>query len=162
MVPLTLKKNQYALRAVFELAKHHGAGPTKISQIARVQFIPVRFLEVILNTLKRSGLVDSKRGFYGGYFLRRPPDQISVGDIMRFLEGHSAAVQCAACTEKPNCPSGRRGCAFSSMWNRVNQAILTVYNETTIQDLLDNDRRLRAKRRRTERRAIAKRQGQHL
>ncbi|MFO7708506.1 MAG: Rrf2 family transcriptional regulator [Desulfobacterales bacterium] len=160
---MTLKKNQYALRAVFELAKHCGAGPIKISQIAEVQFIPVRFLEVILNKLKRSGLVDSKRGFYGGYFLRRAPDQITVGDIMRFLDGPTAAMKCAACTEKSSCPSGHRGCAFSSMWNRVNRAILSVYNETTIQDLLDNDRRhFKVKRRRPEGRASAKTQGHRL
>ncbi len=162
MVPMTLKKNQYALRAVFELAKHQGAGPIKISHIARAQFIPVRFLEVILNKLKRSGLVDSKRGFCGGYFLRRPPDQITVGDIMRFLDGATTAIKCAACTEKPGCPSGHRGCAFSSMWNRVNRAVLSVYNETTIQDLLDNERDLQAKRSRPARRAFAKIQGHRL
>jgi Rrf2 family protein len=162
MVPITPKKNQYALRAVFELAKHSGTGPTKISQIADIQSIPVRFLEVILNKLKRSGMIDSKRGLYGGYFLRRPPDQITVGDIMRFLDGPTAAMKCSACTEKPSCPFGRRGCAFSSMWNRVNRAVLSVYNETTIQDLLDNERDLQAKRRRPARRASAKTQGHRL
>jgi len=75
------KKNQYALRAIFELAKYNGQGPQKISDIAQAQAIPVKFLEVILNQLKASGLVDSKRGFYGGYFLLRQPDAITVGSI---------------------------------------------------------------------------------
>lgn len=162
MVPMTPKKTQYALRAVFELAKHRGAGPIKISQIAKVQFIPVRFLEVILNELKRSGLVDSKRGFYGGYFLKRLPEQITVGEIMRFLDGTTAAMKCAACTEVSSCPSGRRGCAFSALWNRVNRAVLSVYNDTTIQDLLDTDRRRQGKRRRPKERASAGTQGQRL
>lgn len=61
-----LKKGQYALRAVYELAKRQGQGPTKISAIAEAQAIPHRFLEVILHQLKGSGLVASKRGFYGG------------------------------------------------------------------------------------------------
>jgi Rrf2 family protein len=146
MTPITPRKNQYALRAVFELAKHRGKGPTKISDIADAQSIPVRFLEVILNTLKRSGLIDAKRGFYGGYFLTRPPDQITVADIMTFLQGPPRTVQCAACVVKAKCPHGHR-CAFSVMWNRVNRAILDVYTETTIQDLLDNDRQLQGKRR---------------
>ncbi len=162
MVPITPKKNQYALRAVFELAKRRGAGPTKISQIAKAQYIPVPFLEVILNKLKRSGLIDSKRGFCGGYTLSRSPEQITVGDIMSFLDGPTAAMECAACTETSNCPSGRRGCAFSSMWNRVNRAILAVYNETTIQDLLDSDMRIKAQRRRRPRPAAARPQGHRL
>ena len=70
-MPITPKKNQYALRAIFELAKHRGQGPKKISEIAEIQAIPLRFLEVILSQLKGSGLVESKRGFYGGYFLIR-------------------------------------------------------------------------------------------
>ncbi|RPJ72127.1 MAG: Rrf2 family transcriptional regulator [Desulfobacteraceae bacterium] len=162
MVPMTPKKNQYALRAVFELAKRRGEGPTKISDIARAQVIPARFLEVILNKLKRSGLIESKRGFTGGYFLSRPPDTITVGDIMRFLDGPTAAMACAACTETSSCPSHRRGCAFSAMWNRVNQAVLSVYNDTTIQDLLDNDVHLKAQRRRRPPRASARTEGQRL
>lgn len=162
MAQITSKKNQYALRAVFELAKHQGGGPTKISHIADAQAIPARFLEVILSKLKHSGLIDSKRGFTGGYFLTRSPDQITVGDIMSFMQGPTLMAGCAACQSKVNCPSGRRGCAFSSMWNRVNRAIFKVYNETTIQDLLDSDRQLQGKRRQSPARASQTKQGHRL
>jgi Rrf2 family protein len=162
MAQITPRKNQYALRAVFELAKRQGRGPTKTSHIADAQAIPARFLEVILNKLKHSGLIDAKRGFTGGYFLTRSPDQITVGDIMSFMQGPAPSVDCAACLSKVNCPSGRRGCAFSSMWNRVNRAIMQVYDETTIQDLLDNDRRLQGKRRQSPMRASQTKQGQRL
>jgi Rrf2 family protein len=145
MSPIAPRKNQYALRAVFELAKQRGKGPTKISDIAGAQAIPIRFLEVILSRLKRSGMVDAKRGFTGGYYLTRSPENITVGDIMSFMQGAQRPVDCAACVSKPGCPF-TRGCAFSAMWNRVNSAIFQVYNETTIQDLLDNDRSLRSKR----------------
>jgi Rrf2 family protein len=151
MTAITPRKNQYALRAVFELAKQRGKGPTKISDIANAQSIPVRFLEVILNKLKRSGLIDAKRGFYGGYYLTRSPDQITVADIISFLQGPPPSVDCAACVVQTKCPHGRR-CAFSPMWNRVNQAILQVYMETTIQDLLNNDRQLQGKRRQSRKR----------
>jgi Rrf2 family protein len=129
------------LRAVFELAKHTGRGPIKISEIADAQAIPVRFLEVILSRLKRSGLIDAKRGFTGGYFLTRSPDQITVADVMTFMQGPERPAACSACVTRPQCPHGSR-CAFSAMWNRVNRAVLQVYTETTLQDLLDTERQL--------------------
>jgi Rrf2 family protein len=137
----TSKKNQYALRAIFELAKHSGKGPKKISEIAEIQAIPPRFLEVILSQLKGSGLVDSKRGFYGGYYLTRPPDKISVGDVLRYMDKPLRADNCVACVSKTNCPfSGN--CAFASMWNQVNEAIFNIYDSTTIQDLLNSEKQL--------------------
>jgi DNA-binding IscR family transcriptional regulator len=85
-----------------------------------------------------------------------------VGDIMSFMQGPTQTVDCAACLTKVNCPSGHRGCAFSSMWNRVNRAIFQVYDETTIQDLLDNDRHLQGKRRQSPTRASQTKQGHRL
>lgn len=143
-MPITPKKNQYALRAIFELAKHSGKGPIKISEIADVQAIPLRFLEVILSQLKGSGLVDSKRGFYGGYYLTRPPDKIKVGDVLRYMEKPAKSEHCVACVSKTNCPfSGN--CAFATMWNEVDAAIFNIYDNTTIQDLLNNEKRINRK-----------------
>ena len=132
------KKNQYALRAIFELAKHMDQGPVKISEIATAQSIPLRFLEVILNQLKASGIVDSKRGFYGGYFLIKPPNQVSVGDVLRFLSRDLSPSDCIACVSKTSCPFDGR-CAFSSMWIRVKQAAFNIYDETSFQDLIDRE-----------------------
>jgi len=81
---------------------------------------------------------------------------------MSFMQGATPTVDCAACLSKVSCPAGHRGCAFSSMWNRVNRAILQVYDETTIQDLLDNDRRLQGKRRQSPTRASQTKQGHRL
>jgi Rrf2 family protein len=136
---LITKKNQYALRAIFELAKHDGRGPQKISEIAKAQAIPAKFLEVILNQLKGSGLVDSKRGFYGGYYLIRSPEKITVGDIMRFLEGDVDPADCVALVPETNCPF-KGDCAFFPMWSRIKDAIFAVYDETTIIDLLENEK----------------------
>jgi len=136
---LITKKNQYALRAIFELAKHNGKGPQKISEIAKAQAIPAKFLEVILNQLKGSGLVNSKRGFYGGYYLIQSPEKITVGDIMRFLEGDADTSDCVALVPETNCPF-KGECAFFPMWSRIKDAIFTVYDETTIQGLLDSEK----------------------
>ena len=130
------KKGQYALRAIFELAKRKDEGPVKISIIADAQAIPPRFLEVILNQLKGSGLVASKRGFYGGYALTKAPSQITVGDVLRYLQKEMESSHCIACVSKKACPF-KDNCAFSSMWHRVKAAAYKIYDETTMQDLLN-------------------------
>ena len=136
----TPKKHQYAIRAIFELAKHEGMGPIKISEIARAQAIPQRFLEVILNQLKGSGLLKSKRGFYGGYRLVVPAEQITVGQIVRYLNRDTVAAECMGCESLSGCPfSGR--CAFLPLWTRTREAIFDIYDATTFKDLLENERR---------------------
>jgi Rrf2 family cysteine metabolism transcriptional repressor len=136
----TPKKHQYAIRAILELAKHMGAGPIKISDIARAQAIPRRFLEVILNQLKGSGLLLSKRGFTGGYCLVVSPRDITVGDIVRYLDRGSGPRECLGCESEQTCPFFGR-CAFSPLWARARQALFKIYDETTFQDLLENENR---------------------
>ena len=135
---ITPKRNQYALRAIFELAKHKGKGPKKISEIAQAQAIPLRFLEVILSQLKGSGWVESKRGFYGGYYLKISPRDITVGDILRFMQRSPNPADCVACISKSECPFDGN-CAFASMWNQVNQAMFAIYDDTSIQDLINKE-----------------------
>lgn len=130
------KKDQYALRAVYELAKRMGEGPTKISDIALAQAIPHRFLEVILNQLKGSGIVESRRGFYGGYLLAKRPDQVTVGDVFRYLKKDQNGSSCIACVSHKVCPFLER-CAFRNLWHKVMAAAFHIYDETTMQDLLD-------------------------
>ena len=134
------KSEQYALRALLELAKHEGKGPKKISEIAAAQAIPLRFLEVILGQLKGSGFVDSKRGYHGGYYLLQPPDEITVGDVLRFMQGEDDPVHNISCMSKKECPF-ECDCAFVPMWKKVNNAIFKIYDETTFADLLNFDKR---------------------
>jgi len=130
------KKQQYAIRAMLELARHHGEGPIKISDIAEAQAIPRRFLEVILNQLKSSGFVGSKRGYFGGYKLVTPARDIRVGDIIRHIQGEKDLIECVACVTKEECPFEGR-CTLFHMWNDVKDAIFNVYDATTLQDLLE-------------------------
>ena len=136
---LTRKKSQYAIRALFELSKKEGEGPVKISEIARVQAIPIRFLEVILHQLKGSGMIDSKRGFYGGYYLVKSPDQITIGEVLRFLQGDLSGIKCDHCESKDGCPF-KGNCAFMPMWQEVRDAVAAIYDRTTLQDLLKNEK----------------------
>ncbi|MDZ7618675.1 MAG: Rrf2 family transcriptional regulator [Patescibacteria group bacterium] len=136
---LLSQKCQYALRAIFEVAKRAGEGPIKIDAIAASQAIPPRFLAAILHQLKQGGFVQSKRGAEGGYLLARPPRQISVGDIIRFIDGPVAPVACIAHEEETSkCPL-RGGCVFMSMWKEVQQAMQNVYQKTTIQELIERE-----------------------
>jgi len=86
-------KADYAVRAAIELAAGHDSGPIKGEQIAEAQEIPLRFLENILGDLRHHGLVESRRGIEGGYWLSRPPDQITIGEVIRAAEGPLASVR---------------------------------------------------------------------
>ena len=81
------KRTQYSLRALYSLARHYGKGPTLISQLAEDEAIPKKFLEQILLSLKNLGLVSSKKGKGGGYQLAQPPDQITLANVIRMMEG---------------------------------------------------------------------------
>jgi Rrf2 family cysteine metabolism transcriptional repressor len=136
------QKCQYAVRAVFELSRQYGRGPVRISDIAEAQAIPLRFLEVILSQLKRAGFVQSKRGSEGGYLLSRSPDQLNVGDIVQFMEGPLVPVACMTDKKAEACPL-HDGCVFIGVWRRAAEAVSAVYDQTTFQDLVEDETRLR-------------------
>src|SRR6266545_3946405 len=118
-------KGEYALQAIFDLASQTESEPVKIADIARRQKIPQKFLELILASLKQGGFVESRRGAEGGYLLLRPPEQLTVGDVLRFVEGPQQA------RGKPR----RRGDSpFAEMWRKVDGAVSAVIDETTFAD----------------------------
>jgi Rrf2 family transcriptional regulator, cysteine metabolism repressor len=133
------QKTQYALRAIYELAKRQGEGPIKISEISRAQVIPARFLEVILHRLKRGGLVGSKRGFGGGYTLLRPPDQITVRDIIHQMDEPVGPVRCVSQQSFKKCPL-EGDCAFFPIWSKVRKSVMEIFDSTTIQGLMDGQK----------------------
>jgi Rrf2 family protein len=134
------QKCQYALRAIFELAKHYGEGPVTIAEIAEAEAIPARFLEVILGQLKQGGFVESRRGKDGGYLLSRRPPGLTVGEVIRFIEGPIGPVECVAGDPAERCPL-HGDCVFLSMWEQVSQAVGEIYDSTTFEDLVQEDRR---------------------
>ena len=133
------QKAQYALRAIFELAKRSGRSPVKIADVAEAQAIPPRFLEVILNQLKQAGFVESRRGSEGGYMLSRQPADLSVGDVMRFMQGDMSPVDCIAGRSRSRCPL-YGSCVFLPMWQRAGKAISDVLDGTSFKDLLEKEK----------------------
>ncbi|HEX8447019.1 MAG TPA: Rrf2 family transcriptional regulator, partial [Sphingomonas sp.] len=84
------QRTRYAARALQHLADRYGEGPVQLTEIVAAQNIPAKFLTVILSEMKRAGLVDTMRGKVGGYWLARPPEEITYGDIVRLTRGSLA------------------------------------------------------------------------
>src|SRR5689334_24539013 len=105
------KRTQYGLKAMLALAARFGEGPILIATLSKQEAVPIKFLEVILLDLKTAGLLDSKKGPRGGYQLNRPPSTVTVGSIIRILEGPLAPLPCASetafrpCEECPDVES---------------------------------------------------------
>lgn len=133
------QKSQYAMRAIFELAKREGKGPVKIGEIAEAQAIPQRFLENILNQLRQGGVVESRRGKEGGYLLARPARAITAGTILRLVEGTIYTVECTTAAAEDRCPLHGDG-VFGPLWERARQALEAVYDDTTFEDLVRQER----------------------
>ena len=100
---------RYGIHAMYDLAQNYGAQPRPIKAVAEAQTIPEAYLEQLLCTLRRAGLVVSARGAQGGYMLSRPPGEITVGDILRSLEGGLTLLDCLegedACGKSCDCQS---------------------------------------------------------
>lgn len=133
---LLSQKCQYAFRGIYELAKRYGTGePLRVCDIARVQAIPPRFLEQIFTDLRKGGFVASRRGHNGGFTLAIPPDKLTVGAIIRFIEGPLSPVACIVENGESDC-SLQGHCDFAGFWERVREALEKLYDGTTFQDLL--------------------------
>jgi len=113
-------------------------GPTRISDIAEAQAIPARFLEIILGELKKAGFVDSTRGANGGYFLTKPPQELMVGEVIRFMEGPIGPVECLERPPRVKCCL-YGNCALIDLWRRAYSAMSEVYDTTSFHDLVVQD-----------------------
>jgi len=133
------QKCQYALRALFELAKRQGEGVVRAADIAANQAIPKRFLEVILHQLRQGGFVDSQRGKEGGFYLGRPAEAITVGEIIRFIDGPINPVDCQL--GKPHFHCDLKGsCVFMGLWDEARHALEQVYDTKTLKDLVEREK----------------------
>ena len=137
------QRGEYALRTLLVLGMNHGPEVVRIRDIAQQQNIPRRFLEQILNDLKSAGFVQSRRGVAGGYRLQRAPDEISLADIIRHLEGPLAPVGCVSVNyyQRCSCPDEAK-CAIRSVMQEVRDAIVGALQGVTVSHLCDRVRDL--------------------
>lgn len=133
------QKCQYALAAIFELARQGQGRPLTIGAISEAQQIPPPFLQGILRDMKGGGFVESRRGKEGGYILARDPRQIRVGDVIRFIDGDLAPVDGLAADGTPR-DSALRSDPFFPVWQEATRALQAVYDNTTIADIVEQDR----------------------
>lgn len=131
------QKSKYALRAILELAVRFGNGPISIGEIAKAQAIPARFLEAILAQLKRANLVESRRGNEGGYVLARPPGRISVGDVLRVVQGSLAEPEAGSSQGNGSHASQA---IFMPIWEAAVRSASTVYDAASFQTLAERYR----------------------
>ena len=131
-------KGDYALKALFQLALSYGdpeEGVLSINEIAKLGDMPTKFLEQILLALRRGGFVKSRRGVKGGFLLARDPKDITIGDVIRFVEG---PIEPIACVEKGAYAGCRdiKSCIFRGLWQEVGDAISAVVDTVTFEELV--------------------------
>ena len=132
-------KGRYGLRAIIDLARYSEKEPVSISSIAARQDISERYLEQLVGLLRKAGLVKSIRGASGGYVLAKDVDKISVGDILRALEGSLEPVECAAFHGSDSCEAAG-GCVTKYVWQRINESINRTVDEISLKHLVEESK----------------------
>lgn len=127
-------KGDYTLKAVLDLAHNYKGGLVTINDMAKRIDAPVKFLEQVLLALKRGGFIESRRGRVGGYLLSRPPSKITVGEVVRYIDG---PIEPIACANKgyTDC-SDINKCVFKKLWQKVSQATSDVIDHVTFDQLV--------------------------
>jgi len=131
------KRSQYALQALSYLTEKYEAGPILISDISKKKKIPLKFLENILLELKVMGIVESKKGKGGGYYLSKKPGKISVADVIRKVNGPIAMLSCVSLYFYERCKNcNEKNCALHDMMIEVRDATLNILEKRTLLDLI--------------------------
>lgn len=139
-------KGRYGLRAMVDLVVHSEEEPVSIASIAARQHISESYLEQLIAKLKKAGLVTSVRGAMGGYIPSRKTETISVGDVLRALEGSLDPVDCPGLEDENGC-GGADVCVTKYVWKRINDSINRTVDEIKISDLVRESRQVEEKNR---------------
>jgi Rrf2 family protein len=128
------KRTQYSLRALYALTRKFGEGPVLITKLSQEEIIPKKFLEQILVSLKSAGFVSSKKGKGGGYLLAQPPEKITIGSVIRAIEGPLAPLPCASETRFRKCDEcvDIQTCGTRIVMRQVRDAMAAILDETNL------------------------------
>lgn len=133
-------KGRYGLRALIDLARYSEEGPVSITSISDRQGISERYLEQLMSMLKKSGLVKSVRGASGGYVLAKKMEEISVGDVLRALEGSLDPVACSGLDPQSGCTASE-SCVTKYVWQRINDSINRTVDEMKLDQLVEESKK---------------------
>jgi Rrf2 family transcriptional regulator, cysteine metabolism repressor len=134
-------KAEYGVRVMAHLAKHSGERPISLATIADSEGLPLAYLEHLVQRLRKAGLVESRRGAHGGYTLAREPEDISMAEVVRALEGEIAPIECISADPDGGLICVREGeaghdpCPTKLLWTRVQGSIVRTLNDMTLADL---------------------------
>jgi len=126
-------RSRYGTRLILDMAQHHGKTPIQLGEIARRQKISLKYLEQIIRPLKLANYVKSFRGSKGGHLLNKPPEQITVGEIVALLEGGSYLTQCS---KNPKICENAEKCPTRHIWMEASRALYSRLDQITFSDLL--------------------------
>jgi Rrf2 family protein len=131
-------KTKYALKALTVLAQNYDKGPLLISELAEKERIPKKFLEIILLTLKNRGILRSKQGKHGGYSLAKTPEAVTLGDVIRILDGPLAPTPCTSQTAYRKCDEciDEKTCGIRLVMKEVRDATAAILDGTSLADML--------------------------
>ncbi|HBS57801.1 MAG: Rrf2 family transcriptional regulator [Bacillota bacterium] len=132
-------KGRYGVTAMYELALHFGQGPLPLKMVAEKQNISEAYLEQLMGSLRRAGFVRSVRGSQGGYELTKDPGSITVGDVIRALEGPIAPVECVIDDDVDYCHRAD-SCITRGIWAKVRDSINKVVDSITLADLCNDEK----------------------
>lgn len=135
-------KGRYGLRAMIDLADYSEEMPQSIANIAMRQSISDSYLEQLMAKLKKAGLIESIRGAQGGYVLAKPSVEISVGDILRALEGDLSPVKCAGIHGDGVCQESNN-CVTKNVWKRIDDSITDAIDSIKLSELVEDNRKVR-------------------
>ncbi|NLV88502.1 MAG: Rrf2 family transcriptional regulator [Tissierellia bacterium] len=130
-------RGRYGLKAIYQLALYYGQGPISLKQIAIEQELSENYLEQLFSTLRKEGLLHSVRGAQGGYMLSKKPSEITVGEILRALEGNIAPYDCVV--DDDFVCSREDTCVTRPVWVKIKNSIDEVIDSITLQDMIEEN-----------------------
>lgn len=140
------KKTKYAVKALLLLAKNYGQGPVLISHLSEKEKIPKKFLEAILLDLRKQGILGSKMGAGGGYYLLKKPSEVVLSQVLRVTDGPIALIPCVSLNFYESCDdcANESTCSIRAVMIEVRDATLKILSSTTLEDMLQRETKLSA------------------
>ncbi|WKK87453.1 RrF2 family transcriptional regulator [Marivirga arenosa] len=142
------KKSKYAINALVHLGRKYGGGPILISTIAEEENIPQKFLEAILLELKNDGILGSKKGKGGGYYLRREPENVNLAQVLRLFDGAIALLPCVTFKFYERCEECKdeETCSIREAFLKVRNETVKIFKNQTLKTLVEKEKKLIAKK----------------